>query len=350
MIGSCAPPFGGIEVHIKRLADALENSGIKVTIYDIENISESSDRRLKKIARAKLWVLWYFFTIKEDIIHVHTLSWKHRAAMTFISKVRRKKIILTFHSFRDEIENMGFWEKQLVRYVLKNTGLIIAVSEKVQEKLELWGCSKDKIRCINGFLPHTAGNGTLPEYVMEFIAGHEMIASANGSNMNFYRGEDLYGLDMLVELCGRISQKYDVGFIYCISKGYINNLDYYEHIKDVIREKGIEDRFLFVHENLEFEAILKKSNFFIRPTNTDGYALSVAEAVYNGVPSIASDVSRRPIGSILFKTRDSEDLYQKTVELIDNIEEHGKRLNNLPKEENGELILEVYKDILGKEG
>ena len=350
LIGSYPPPFGGIEVHIKRLAGILEENGIEVTIYDIENISESNDRRLKKIAKARLWTMWHLFTISEDIIHVHTLSWKHRAAMAFISKVRRKKTVMSFHSFRDEYEDMSFVEAALVRYVFKNADVIIAVSESVGKKLEDWGCSKDKIRCISGFLPPGAIEQDLPVYVREFISSHDIIASANGSNMNFYKGQDLYGLDMLVELCGRISGKHDVGFIYCISKGYINSQDYYEHIKGIIREKGIEDKFLFVHENIEFASILKNSDFFIRPTNTDGYSLSVAEAVYGGVPSIASDVSKRPPGSILFKTRDIGDLYEKTIDVIENMEKHKKSIENAPKEENGELMIQVYMDLLAKEG
>lgn len=350
LIGSCSPPFGGIEVHIKRLADMLEKSGMHLAIYDVENISESDDVRVNKIARAKLWALWYFFTINEDVIHVHTLSWKHRAAMTLIARMRQKKIIITFHSLRDEIENMSQSEKALVRYVLKNADVLIAVSDKVAEKLEAWGCKKDRIRRITGFLPPGLEETELPENLLDFIDNHKLIISANGSNMNFYKGDDLYGLDMLVELCARISNKYDLGFLYCISRGYINNQEYYEHIKGVIREKGIEDRFMFVHENLEFSSILKRSDVFIRPTNTDGYAISVAEALYAGIPSISSDAAKRPPGTIIFKTRDIEDLCKRTVDVIENIEMHKKKLEYVEKEDNGERLLKVYRDLFAEEG
>lgn len=347
IIGSYPPPFGGISVHVKRLADILEKNGVQVAVYDVDNTSESGDARLKRIACGELWVLKYLFTMDEDIIHVHTHNWKYRAAMTFISQVRRKRIILTFHSLRDEIEGMGAIMAALAQYVFKNADVFITVGENEREKLEAWGCSKDKIRSISSFLPPGASDYALPGYVDEFMGRHDLIAAANGSNMDFYRGEDIYGLDMIVELCARVSQKYDVGFIYCISKGNLNNKGYYEHMKGIIREKGIDDRFIFVHENISMDAILKRADIFIRPTNTDSYGMSVAEAIYYCVPAIASDVCKRPKGSVLFKSRDMEDLYEKTVDVIENIGEHRRSIEHVAAEDNGEAIVQVYKNLRG---
>ena len=55
----------------------------------------------------------------------------------------------------------------------------------------------------------------------------------------------------------------------------------------------------------------------VRPTNTDGDALSIREAMYFKISVIASDVTTRPENTIIFKNRDLDDFYIKCkIELI----------------------------------
>ncbi len=52
-------------------------------------------------------------------------------------------------------------------------------------------------------------------------------------------------------------------------------------------------------------------DIFLRPTNTDGDSLSIREAIYSGIPTIASDIVERPFGTITFKNRVVSDLFEK---------------------------------------
>lgn len=64
--------------------------------------------------------------------------------------------------------------------------------------------------------------------------------------------------------------------------------------------------------------LMKQCDLVLRPTNTDGDALTIREALYFGVPVIASDAVRRPTGTILFRNRDAKDLMCRTVDVLKN--------------------------------
>jgi glycosyltransferase involved in cell wall biosynthesis len=114
-----------------------------------------------------------------------------------------------------------------------------------------------------------------------------------------------------------------------------------------IIEKGIENNFRFVTEPYQFYPILMKSHVFLRPTNTEGDATSLREALFIKVPSVASDVVPRPEGTILFKNRDIGDLTLKVKDLLDNYELHKKELNTVEIEDNFKKLIKVYRKLIG---
>ena len=62
--------------------------------------------------------------------------------------------------------------------------------------------------------------------------------------------------------------------------------------------------------------MFKKVNLSIRPTITDGDAISIREALYFNCEVIASDVVKRPEGTVYFKCRDIDDLYYQTSKIL----------------------------------
>lgn len=89
-----------------------------------------------------------------------------------------------------------------------------------------------------------------------------------------------------------------------------------------------------------------KSDLFVRPTNTDGYSVSIAEVIYFKVPAIASDVCARPQGTVLFKSRDIDDFYLKVKDVLSN---HQKAVSRLKKVRNRNCvneIIDIYKKTL----
>mgnify|MGYP001154533439 CR=1 FL=1 len=95
----------------------------------------------------------------------------------------------------------------------------------------------------------------------------------------------------------------------------IGGLSVLREIRSRIAARGVESNFLVVTEALPLCPILQRSDLFVRPTNTDGDALSVREALYLRVPALASDVVPRPRGTRLFRTRDAADLRRRADDL-----------------------------------
>jgi glycosyltransferase involved in cell wall biosynthesis len=122
---------------------------------------------------------------------------------------------------------------------------------------------------------------------------------------------------------------------------------YYNSMKSKVDELKLSKKFVFYEvKNSEFYPILKKSKLYIRPTNTDGYGISIAEAIHFNVPSIASDVCVRPEGTLMFKSRDIDDLYEKTMDVIDNYDHYKESLNHIKVQDNSERLLRVYEEVL----
>lgn len=337
LVGPYPPPRGGVSVHIERLEEFLNEQGVEVTII-------RNDRSIVTKLRRFKWMMRFLTCNRVDILHIHWLKWDLRALIILMAKMRKMKIVNTYHSIREDLNELPAVQRFFASYVLKNSDYVIAVGQNEKDKLmEMFNCA-GRMAVLPAFIPPQRVNAEIPGYIMEFIRSHTFIISANGSNMNFYQGHDLYGLDMLVELCGRLSTEINVGFIYCLTR--LTDKDYYEKIKARIAELKIENSFLIVLDNMELWPILEKSHLFIRPTCTDSYGVSVAEALTLGIPSIASDVCKRPEGAVLFHSRDSEDLYHKVREIHTNYEQYKAGAQKTELENCAPAILRIYQELV----
>lgn len=308
LIGPYPPPYGGISIHIKRLAALLIIHG-----YEVDVFPNLSVRRWLISARGK----WFSY----DILHFHDIPWKNRVLIGFLGFVGFK-VILTIHG--ESLENQFSQARRLKKLILgfgvRNISHIIAVNTKIRDLLLSININSINISVIPAFLPPQPLRQdfeTIPSYVWTFISRHTPIISGNAYQMTFNHGEDLYGIDMCVKACISLITDYpNLGFVIFISS--IGDEDYLASLQDQIQKANIQNNFLFViREDIEFYPILTKSDVFVRPTNTDGDAVSIREAIYNGVPVVASDIVIRPKGVILFKNRDRIDFIKKIKQAID---------------------------------
>jgi len=136
----------------------------------------------------------------------------------------------------------------------------------------------------------------------------------------------------------------NIAFIYVIPD--IGHYDYYSEMIDLIAENNLKDNFYFYTKPVAYPAVIKLCDLFIRPTNTDGDALSIRESLLLRTPVIASDVCNRPKGTILFNNRNSDDLYDKVVHVRENYEKEMKNIENIEFEDNAMKIIDVYREVL----
>ncbi len=349
-LGSLPPPFGGNTVHLQRLLEKLEELGIDYTVYDLLNRKKtSSSAKNNNIRYYLLWLFMYFLTSKDDLICCYYVDWKIRVLVGLMS-LRRKKTLLTVagQNLQDSLDSSNWLKTKIIVFTLRRYSYIIAHNEKIRQLCLELGVNTERISIIPHFIPPTVKQeeiDQIPESVWKYIATHNPVITANAFRLRFYEGEDLYGLDLCVELCEKLHTDYpETGFVFCLPQ--IGESKYFETIKQVINEKGIEDNFLFVTEPFQFYPILMKSHLFLRPTNTDGDAVSLREALFFGVPSVASDVIPRPKGTIIFKNRDIDDLTRCVREILGNYTKYKAKCKTLELEDNVTPLIDVFQELV----
>lgn len=343
--GIYPPPIGGVSMYMKRFKDYMDANNIRNELWDvssnIKNVKGVRNVSIKKLP------FEYFKMGSHDLIHYNVSGIFAKNYFAFFNRLlfRKRKKVMTIHGSAEGIFDDD--KTKMVRSMNSYDG-VICVKENDSEYLRSNGV-ETRIYEIPAFIPPIFNKreaDEIPQEVWNFINEHDYIVSANGFRLNFHNSEDLYGADLCVELCGRLKKSYpNIGFIFSLSG--IGNTDYYNELLKRTKEYGIEDNFLFITQAYQFYPILMKSSLFVRPTNTDGDALSIREAVNFGVPALVSDVVERPKGVYLFKSRDIDDFYTQAKKILDNYDEHKKAVSGIKYENNAEKILSVYKELMG---
>lgn len=348
LLGSYPPPYGGVSIHIQRIKEKLDELGISTIVYDFSGGGVKKDSNIVSVNKPLQWLVKYFFTAKENRIHSHFSDWRPRSIIGFMSFFN-KKTIITIHgdSLKKSLENHNWLKKQIIKFSLKHSSYIIAMNTNIKELCLSIGVKPTRISVIPSFIPPTLRKNEIneiPREVWDFIDLHSPIISANAFEIRFHEHEDLYGIDMSIDLCSELIKDFpNLGLIFCLPR--IGDYEYYEKLKKTILDRGIQDKFLFINKNFQFYPILMKSDIFVRPTNTDGDAVSIREALYFNVPVIASNCVQRPRDTIIFKNRDNEDFLLKVKTVLNNIEEYKKQIELKENYNNFEKVLEIYKNI-----
>ncbi|MBM7571380.1 glycosyltransferase [Aquibacillus albus] len=326
MIGPFPPPIGGISIHTSRLVSEINKK------YKIFKIDTSRNRIIQGVILLKLLILSKV-KLSTFIVHNHVFKLWSNSIIVFLCKFFGVKYIQTIHSFRINHDELGSKEIKLIKFIIRNTYKTIAVSNKIREDLLQFDPSlSEKITVIPAFIPYENKQVSSKKYlddlqISEFLKSHEVILCANAYKIVFYNNEDLYGLDLCIDLMGKIKQlDFNVGFIFMLPQ--ISNSEYYNNLLEKIRELGLEQDFLFINKEVDLVPLFEYVDIFLRPTNTDGDALSIRESLYSGTPCIASDVVDRPLGTVTFKNRNVVDLYEKVQNVIINLEEEKAKVRN----------------------
>ncbi|MGL5902011.1 MAG: glycosyltransferase [Cetobacterium sp.] len=342
IVGPLPPLRGGVSIYIQRLTFLLTKNSIEV-----ENYTGPFKKYFFKILRKK----------EKEMYHINLGGYKIKVLLGILGKLN-KKIILTIHgaSLEEEYNKGNVLVKNLIKWSMRQLTYIICVNEDIRKRCLELGVDEEKLKVISPYLNPIMSEEDykmIDEQVWEFIETKKRddyrILTANG-NIRFYNNQDLYGLDLLIDLVKELKDKgYKICLVFALL-GYDNHSlrerKYFEELLNRIKDKNIDDKILiFKVKNSEYYPIIEKSDIFLRPTNTDGDAISCREAIFLKKPNIASDVTKRPKETLLFKSRNLENLVQVTEKLLKNYDKEKKKLNKSSVEEAFNEILAVYKKI-----
>ena len=314
IIGPIAPPAGGISIHIARLKHLIqddftldfidESSVVKTDFYSIKSYNPFI--YLKKIMSA-------------DILYIQTGGSHLRKFHIIIGKLFFKKIILTIHGY-SKVKFIPFLLIDSFFFQLCNK--IILVNPYIFNRLYL---STRKCVFQHAFIPPVMIEEIeLPFYIRDWFyqskKNGNVILCANASRLNFFENEDLYGLDMCITVTKRLLENgYSVNFIYIVSS-LETSADKFSKYEQLIIDLDLQDSFFLLNGLFSFVKVIQNSDLVLRPTNADGDALTIREALFLGKSVIASDIVNRPNGTLLFKTRDDDDFYLKLSSLLNDFQ------------------------------
>lgn len=294
LVGPVAPPRGGVSAHVERLATLLEDDGFRVGI--LNHFSGAVDTRI--IASLHRNPVRYWLRLRHTqapVIHYHHARLSTLLATALARKSSRSTWIVTFHShviersLTSKVPGVAF----ATRWATKRFDRIVAVSEALGNIVHTQTGSS--VTIIPAYLPLSDNrNG---DRDTESIAPTAIVAAyrvASGA------GEDLYGLDLASAIFAAASKTTaDLRFEMFLAQppASAGARRYLAQVLAPLKEAGLETRFK-VNVGSELSPSLRRGAVYLRTTRTDGDAVSIREALDAGVPVLASDVAKRPAGTI----------------------------------------------------
>lgn len=316
ILGSYPPPHGGVANHVFRLCGQLEQRGISYVVYNAVTNTEAGDRVVSVTHDRQRWLLRYLASAREEVIYIlsdRLAAWAIGAAL---SKVRRKRVIVRLRNATlPTLIAESPARARLAGALLRRMSGVVTVSEFLADSTRRVGVVSERIHTIPGFLPPRASEfdtSLVAPEVLEFVERRSPVIVASG-RVAWHGGEDLYGLDMLVELARRLHSDHPrLGVVLCFFDHAPAEEARLQELRRRVVSAGLSDVVYFNTVAGPLMPVLVGADLFVRPTNTDGDANTVREALALGVPTVASDVVIRPSGALIFAARD-DDAFEAAV-------------------------------------
>lgn len=341
-------------MHIQRLRRHLDSTDLDYVIYNTLSGSEDPPRvvspELTRRGRA-FYVPWFIGLAIRDrarILHMNSMNSLAQLLLAVLGPRKRRKVVLTIHSAATEVALGGSrWRRRLTAWMLRRLDVVVASNPATaSDLLNIAGLPPEKVRVIPSFIPPTPIDGELPQDLDRFFANHDPVITAVGWIGHEFEGEDLYGLDLLLAAVNRLRRDFpQLGAIFCINGGDPARID-----AAVATTQAATDGHVLPVTGLEnVIPVFRRADVFVRPTNTDGDALSVREALHVGTPVVASDAIPRPAAATLFRNRNLDDFVASLRRVLSDLDSARSAVAHKVEKANAATVLEaLYRELLGR--
>ena len=293
------PNIGGVETLFKNLVERLAEEGNQITIVTTKIRSDLPFKEELKnitIVRVPFWNR-YFFTLfavfpvfyfmkNSDI--VHTTSYNAGLPAFFAAKLRRKKIIITFHEvwgqlwfqlpYMNGLVKWGhyYFEQLLLKLPFDR---FIAVSESTAESLRKNGVAPEKVLVNYNGIDYTEFKNILPAAKNEKEFTYTYFGRLGISK----------GLDILLDAAEELKKNHTYTRLKMIIPK--EPAGFFDMILKIIKERELENYIHLLH-HLSFQDLLKElkaSDCIVIPSYSEGFCYAAVESIALEVPIISSD-------------------------------------------------------------
>lgn len=354
-VGPYPPPYGGVGTHMERLRLRLLLLGCRVPVW-WRGPSGANDPDVTVMPALSFpwgyfgWALDCWRKLPGALVHFHRTS--TYPVWAWCSALRLQKVVITVHDqfsleTRRLFEGIGRWG--IRQLAVHPNCRFIAVNQKIRCQLLALGVPEVHITVLPAFLPPLSSPRLedLPLEIRAFARKHRPLLSLYG----IYCGRvdpwgDLYGYDVALESLKLVQEKHpDAGLVVLTPNN--QNKPYFQELLARARRLGVERDVLWWTKTIpDGSPLWKLSDVYLRPTGSDGDALAVREALCAGTPVVASDVTERPQGCIVYRWKDLEGLLQGILNAI----EQGQRTPQADELGGFEKILRIYGELCPEMG
>lgn len=262
------PPIGGVTKSVKNLSDSLESLGYQ-----------------------SYFINQFKFFNSYDIGHVHASHPIKRLFYILLMKVVCKKVVFTVHGLNLEPNFINTLSVKLAN------GTIFLNSKLFNEWASL---SKSKFAILPSVFKEGLDANANANSSSEFFFDNDKLTILLYSQSRcFKNGEEVYGIEFALDSLSKCPNVYNVILI-DLGGDYKYLLDKFESLLSI----------KYFDKEVDFNVMLSKSDFYLRPTSMDGSSLAVQEALLQGKVVVASNVVDRPAEVNLYEHLDSNSLLE----------------------------------------
>jgi glycosyltransferase involved in cell wall biosynthesis len=352
ILGPVPPPFGGVSVHLSRVLPLLANAGLRVAVL---NHFASTDSGFV-VGSLKRSPLRYYRLPKKfpaRLVHYHHSRWATLVAVT-LGKRKNARYVLTLHSpeIKRQLHSSIPFVGRVTKWALRRFDSIIVVNDEIGLIIRDHVGTRP-INVLPAFLEATEGGYSYEAAIEAFLeTGPVLLVPAY--RVQFFEGEDMYGLDTAVDafrILGSERQELRLAIFLALRSSGRRETQYLDRLRLRLADAGLEDRALFAF-GLPLVPAFQHDVVVVRPTRTEGDAVSVREALQAGVPVVASDVAERPAAAVTFPSDDVDALCVALTQVLDRssrevVEKADGGGDPLPSNSFLDGILSIYREQLG---
>jgi len=315
-IGNYPPPMCGWAIQLKLVTEELRRRGHICEVLKINEGRQIKSEEYVDVQNGPDYlkkIVTYALRGYRLNVHVNGMSKKGywlALAAALVGRLVNRPALVTFHGGLSQ-DYFPRYERSLVHsafYVLfRMAGEVACDSEPIRDAIIKYGIPPDKVTSIATFSPQYLNFApvTLPERVEKFLRQHTRVFLSYVS----FRPE--YRLDVLREGMRRYRViDPEAGFIWLGFPGK----EMTEAERFVASWPAEEQATLLLLGNLthdEFLTLLSRCFAYLRTPECDGVAASVLESLALGIPVVASENGRRPVGVVTYRDPDPADMVEK---------------------------------------
>ncbi len=342
-LGPYPPPHGGVQSNLVAIRNFLRRRQIPCAVINItrHRKAEADEVYCPKNSGALLRLL---FRLKYDIVHLHIggmLTNRLLGLSLVCCLMPGRKVVLTFHSGGYPSSRAGrrSGPRSLTGFVFRRFDRLIGVNPAIMEFFRKLGVPSTRTRLI---YPHSFsgidGPATLPQEISDFFRAHSPTLISVGLL------EPEYDLALQIEALGRVRQTFPSAGLVIVGSGRLES-----ELRSRISVQDCASHILLcgdVPHQSTLQAI-SLSDIMLRTTLYDGDAVSLREALYLGVPVIASDNGMRPQGVMLIPGQNLDALCD-AIERVVNAQVKKSTPFLLADETNIEAVFRLYLELSGE--